>query len=102
MSYLRRFPFDKIKIDRSFITDLGENNGSRRIIKAIVSMAAAHGMTITAEGVETEQQRTILRRLRCDEMQEFVFSAARTAIEIRQMLKAGQAEGPVAIGNSLQ
>jgi EAL domain-containing protein (putative c-di-GMP-specific phosphodiesterase class I) len=67
-----------------------------------VSMAAAHGMTITAEGVETEQQRTILRRPRCDEMQGFVFSAARTAIEIRQMLKAGQAEGPVAIGNSLQ
>jgi EAL domain-containing protein (putative c-di-GMP-specific phosphodiesterase class I) len=101
LSYLRRFPFDKIKIDRCFIADLGEDNGSRPIIKAIVSMAAAHGMTITAEGVETEEQRNILRRLRCDEMQGFVFSAARTAIDIRQMLNAAQAESLVAIGSSL-
>jgi len=100
LSYLRRFPFDKIKIDRCFVTDLGEDNGSRRIIRAIVSMAAAHGMTITAEGVETEQQRNMLRRLRCDEMQGFVFSAARPPIEIRKMLNATQAKSLVAIGSS--
>jgi diguanylate cyclase (GGDEF)-like protein len=102
LSYLRRFPFDKIKIDRVFIDDLGEDNGSRRIVRAIVSIAAAHGMTVTAEGVETEQQRNILRRLRCDEMQGFVFSAARTAIEIRPMLSAAQPEGLVAAGNAFQ
>jgi EAL domain-containing protein (putative c-di-GMP-specific phosphodiesterase class I) len=76
LSYLRRFPFDKVKIDRSFIRDVAEAEGSSPIIEAVVHMAAAGNMTTTAEGVETEEQRDILRKLGCDEMQGYLFSPA--------------------------
>ena len=76
LSYLRRFPFDKIKIDRSFITDITEAGGSSPIVQAVVSMASARNMTTTAEGVETEQQRDILRELGCRQMQGYLFSPA--------------------------
>ena len=86
LSYLRRFPFDKIKIDRSFINDLTEQDGSSGIVKAVVAMAAAQKMVTTAEGVETEEQRDMLRQLQCEEMQGFLFSPARPAPEIRCLL----------------
>src|SRR6185437_1040074 len=76
LSYLRRFPFDKIKIDRSFVTDIAEVGGSSPIVQAVVSMAAARSMTTTAEGVETETQREVLRRLGCCQMQGYLFSPA--------------------------
>ena len=58
LSYLKRFPFDKIKIDRCFVSDI-EDDGSAAIVQAVVNIAAARNMTTTAEGVETEQQRDI-------------------------------------------
>ena len=85
LSYLRRFPFDKIKIDRSFIADLTQGDRSCGIVKAIVMMATVHNMTITAEGVETEEQRDLLRRLKCDEMQGYLFSAAKPGSELASM-----------------
>ncbi|WP_291861930.1 EAL domain-containing protein [Bradyrhizobium sp.] len=85
LSYLHRFPFDKIKIDRCFINDIAESGGSASIVKAVVDIAAARNMITTAEGVETEQQREILRALGCSEMQGWLFSAARTAADIRQL-----------------
>jgi diguanylate cyclase (GGDEF)-like protein len=74
LSYLRSFPFDKLKIDRSFIRDIGENEESVAIIQAIAMLAKALNVTTTAEGVETEQQLDILRRLGFTEMQGFLFS----------------------------
>jgi diguanylate cyclase (GGDEF)-like protein len=82
LSYLQRFPFDKIKIDRSFIKDIGEGGGSPSIVQAVVSIAAARQMATTAEGVETEAQRQLLRTLGCSEMQGYLFSAAKPAAEI--------------------
>jgi EAL domain-containing protein (putative c-di-GMP-specific phosphodiesterase class I) len=82
LSYLQRFPFDKIKIDRSFVSDIVESEGSSAIIQAVVNIAAARNMTTTAEGVETEQQRDLLRRLGCTEMQGYLFSPARPAAEV--------------------
>jgi diguanylate cyclase (GGDEF)-like protein/PAS domain S-box-containing protein len=76
LSYLRRFPFDKVKIDRSFVQDVAEAEGSSPIVEAVVHMAAAGLMTTTAEGVETEAQRDVLRKLGCNEMQGYLFSAA--------------------------
>jgi diguanylate cyclase (GGDEF)-like protein len=90
LSYLRRFPFDKIKIDRSFINSLTGEDGSSGIVRAVVAMASAHNMATTAEGVETEEQRDMLRQLQCEEMQGFLFSAAKTASEIQRMFSAGQ------------
>lgn len=97
LSYLHRFPFDKIKIDRSFISDIGEPDGSCPIVQAVVTMAAARHMATTAEGVETEAQREILRRLGCSQMQGYLFSPAVPALQVRQLLSAQQAlrpEGP--------
>ncbi len=85
LSYLKRFPFDKIKIDRCFVTDI-EDNGSAAIVQAVVSIAAARSMTTTAEGVETEQQRGILRRLGCNQMQGYLFSAPKPASQLRAVL----------------
>ncbi|MGB9118806.1 bifunctional diguanylate cyclase/phosphodiesterase [Bradyrhizobium sp.] len=82
LSYLQRFPFDKIKIDRSFVNDIVESDGSCAIIQAVVNIAAARNMTTTAEGVETELQRDLLRRLGCTEMQGYLFSPARPAAEV--------------------
>jgi len=88
LSYLQRFPFDKIKIDRSFVKGIGEGGGSPSIVQAVVSIAAARQMTTTAEGVETEAQRQLLRTLGCSEMQGYLFSAAKPAAEIVQLFAA--------------
>ena len=86
MSYLQRFPFDKIKIDRCFTKNIVEHAGSSSIVQAVVNIAAANNMTTTAEGVETEQQQILLRRLGCTEMQGHLFSPARPLEEVAQLL----------------
>jgi diguanylate cyclase (GGDEF)-like protein len=96
LSYLQRFPFDKIKIDRCFVTDIAEPDGSSCIVQAVVNIAAARHMTTIAEGVETQQQKELLRALGCTEMQGYLFSAAKPAAELKQMLFA-HAEKPAAV-----
>ncbi|MBH5372729.1 bifunctional diguanylate cyclase/phosphodiesterase [Bradyrhizobium glycinis] len=88
LSYLHRFPFDKIKIDRSFISDIGEPEDSSPIVQAVVHMAAARHMATTAEGVETEAQREVLRQLGCSQMQGWLFSPAVPAAKLKQLLAA--------------
>ncbi|OPY95935.1 diguanylate cyclase [Bradyrhizobium sacchari] len=88
LSYLHRFPFDKIKIDRSFISDIGEPEDSSPIVQAVVHMAAARHMATTAEGVETEAQREVLRQLGCSQMQGWLFSPAVPAAKLKQLLSA--------------
>jgi diguanylate cyclase (GGDEF)-like protein/PAS domain S-box-containing protein len=88
LSYLKRFPFDKIKIDRCFISDIAEVDGSSAIVQAVVNIAASRNMTTTAEGVETLEQKEILRTLGCTEMQGYLFSAAKPGPEVRQLFGA--------------
>ncbi|MCA6097017.1 EAL domain-containing protein [Bradyrhizobium sp. WSM 4400] len=88
LSYLQRFPFDKIKIDRAFIKDLAGTGASSTIVQAVVNIAAASDMTTTAEGVETEQQRNLLRILGCTEMQGYLFSRPVSSAEIRKLLSS--------------
>ena len=85
MSYLKRFPFDKIKIDRCFITDITEADGSSVIVQAVVNIAASCNMTTTAEGVETPQQKELLRALGCTQMQGFLFSGAKPSADVRKL-----------------
>ncbi|SDO11839.1 EAL domain-containing protein [Afipia sp. GAS231] len=85
LSYLKRFPFDKIKIDRCFVSDI-EVDGSAAIVQAVVNIATARNMTTTAEGVETEAQREVLRKLGCTQMQGYLFSRPKPASEIRPLL----------------
>jgi diguanylate cyclase (GGDEF)-like protein/PAS domain S-box-containing protein len=88
LSYLRSFPFDKIKIDQSFVRDLDSNHDAQAIIRSIVSLGRGLGVTITAEGVETEAELSCLRSEGCHEGQGFLFSRARPNAEIAQLLLA--------------
>jgi diguanylate cyclase (GGDEF)-like protein len=76
LSYLRSFPFDKIKVDRSFVSDLAEGAEHVVIVQAVVSIARALGMTTLAEGIETVGQHEFLAALDCDEGQGYLFSPA--------------------------
>jgi EAL domain-containing protein (putative c-di-GMP-specific phosphodiesterase class I) len=87
LSYLRSFPFDKIKIDQSFVRDLTANPDAQAIVRSIISLGKGLGVTITAEGVETEAEVNCLRKEGCHEAQGFLFSRARPNAEIVSMLK---------------
>jgi diguanylate cyclase (GGDEF)-like protein len=83
LSYLQHFPFDKLKIDGSFVAPLGKSQNSGFIIQAIVALGRALNLSVLVEGVETEEQRVLLRLAGCDEMQGFLFArpAPRQAID---------------------
>ncbi|MCU0986347.1 MAG: EAL domain-containing protein [Acetobacteraceae bacterium] len=84
---LRGFPFDKIKIDQSFIRDLGISPDARSIVNAISGLGRALGMGTTAEGVETEEQLAALTEEGCTEAQGYLFSRPRPAEEIPALLR---------------
>jgi diguanylate cyclase (GGDEF)-like protein/PAS domain S-box-containing protein len=88
LSYLRSFPFDKIKIDQSFVRDLAANRDAQAIVRSIISLGMGLGVTITAEGVETEAELSCLRAEGCHEGQGFLFSRARPNAEIIRLLTA--------------
>jgi predicted signal transduction protein with EAL and GGDEF domain len=88
LSYLRSFPFDKIKVDQSFVRDLDANRDAQAIIRSITSLGEGLGVTITAEGVETEAELSCLRAEGCHEGQGYLFSRARPNAEIVQLLQA--------------
>ncbi|MEL8056477.1 MAG: bifunctional diguanylate cyclase/phosphodiesterase [Pseudomonadota bacterium] len=74
LAYLQRFPFDKLKLDQTFVRGLEHSAQSRAIARATLSMAKALDLVVTAEGVETENQASFLREHRCDFLQGFLFS----------------------------
>jgi diguanylate cyclase (GGDEF)-like protein/PAS domain S-box-containing protein len=74
LSYLQRFPIDTLKIDRSFVTQMMENEENLAIVRTIVALAQNLGMDVVAEGVETEEQLRLLRKLECENGQGFLFS----------------------------
>jgi diguanylate cyclase (GGDEF)-like protein len=86
LSYLQRFPLDKLKIDRSFVVALGNSANGGVIIQAIVALGRALGLSVLVEGVETEQQRVLLRLAGCDEMQGFLFAKPAPAAAIDRLL----------------
>ena len=89
LNYLARFPFDKIKIDRSFVRDLSDKESlSAVIVEAVVRLARALNVTTTAEGVETVEQLDIIRAAGVTQMQGFLFSPARPLEEIDALFAA--------------
>jgi diguanylate cyclase len=88
MSYLRRFPIDKLKIDRSFISELTTNADDASIVQAIISLAHSLRLKVVAEGVETAEQLELLRELGCDQYQGFLRSAAVPADEIEESVRS--------------
>jgi diguanylate cyclase (GGDEF)-like protein len=85
LTYLQCFPFDKIKIDRSFVKDITENKGSLNIVRAVAALANGMGMTATAEGVETREQLDKITAEGCTEMQGDLFSRPLPASEIERL-----------------
>jgi EAL domain-containing protein (putative c-di-GMP-specific phosphodiesterase class I) len=72
LGYLQRFPFDKIKIDQSFIRALGSDADSLAIVRAVIGLGRSLRMPVVAEGVETEEQLALLRREQCDGIQGYL------------------------------
>jgi diguanylate cyclase (GGDEF)-like protein len=87
LSYLSRFKVDKIKIDQSFTSRLGDSTDATAIVQAVVRLGHAMGLTVSAEGVETDQQRTLLEVAGCNELQGFLFSAAVSSDELADLLR---------------
>jgi EAL domain-containing protein (putative c-di-GMP-specific phosphodiesterase class I) len=94
---LRSFPFDKLKIDKSFITDLNKTPDAAAIIRAVLTLGRSLGMTTTAEGVETRDQLTYLRVEGCTEVQGHYYAKALTLAEINEFLlgQPGRIMSPV-------
>ena len=86
LGYLQRFPFDRIKIDRGFVASLGASASTGPIIQSIVTLGHALGMKVLAEGIETNEQRVLLRLAGCDEMQGYLFARPGPAAEIDKAL----------------
>ncbi len=87
LSYLKRFTIDVLKIDRSFISDVMSNQDDAEIVKAIIVMAHALKLTVVAEGVESEEQMTFLKQLKCDQTQGFLVSKPIPALEFEQLFR---------------
>ncbi|TML13615.1 MAG: EAL domain-containing protein [Actinobacteria bacterium] len=86
LSYLKRFPVDAVKVDRSFIDGLGTEPNDSALVAAIVAMAAALGLEVTAEGVETEQQLSILKGLQCERAQGFYLARPMPAADMARFV----------------
>ncbi|WP_051683165.1 putative bifunctional diguanylate cyclase/phosphodiesterase [Sphingomonas sp. UNC305MFCol5.2] len=97
LGYLSRFPLDRIKIDRSFVRDMGSHEGTAAIVSSILDLARTLGLDCIAEGVETEEQRDRLRSKDCPSMQGFLFSEPVPAAEMLCILERGARTGPGAI-----
>ena len=96
LNYLKRFPADTLKVDRSFIIDIADNPKDEAIAMSIVTLAHSMGMTVLAEGVEQTLQFEVLRRLGCDEVQGYLFSPPLSLEDVTRHLQGGTALLPPA------
>jgi diguanylate cyclase (GGDEF)-like protein len=95
LAYLKRFPIDTLKIDQSFVRDIGSVADDSAIAAAVIAMAHGLGLRVVAEGVEREEQLAFLRRQRCDHFQGYLFSRPLAPEEFQAMLRDGP-PGPMA------
>ena len=94
LGYLQKFRFDKIKIDRSFVRNLTVDPQAAEIVWAVLRMSHAMGIRVNAEGVEDEQQATMLQDEGCEEVQGFLFGGALAAAEFTELLAHGEYRFP--------
>ncbi len=94
LSYLQKFPFQRVKIDRAFVASLGTIGNAGAIIQSIVTLGHALGMSVVAEGIETDEQRVLLRLAGCDELQGFLFARPSPAAVIDALLARPAAGRP--------
>jgi EAL domain-containing protein (putative c-di-GMP-specific phosphodiesterase class I) len=94
LSYLKRFPIDRLKIDQSFVREATTDSTDAAIIMAIITLAQNLRMKVIAEGVETEDQLRLLRLLKCDEIQGYLFSRPLPPDVLIKLLVKGQSALP--------
>ena len=94
LAYLKRFPIDFLKIDRSFIDGLPSDEHDTNIVRAIIALGKSLDLTLIAEGVETEEQRAFLAAHGCHEMQGYLFCKPRPAVELADILRIDLLEAP--------
>jgi diguanylate cyclase (GGDEF)-like protein/PAS domain S-box-containing protein len=92
LAYLKRFPVQRLKVDRAFIRDLGKDEDSDAIVRSIVNLADGLKLDVVAEGVETAAQLDILRAMACDEYQGFLFSTPVDAASVLALFEQNRAE----------
>ena len=90
LSYLRKFPLDRIKIDRSFMRDIAYEPAAEALVRSILSLGRNLGLDCVAEGVETRQQLDYLQKQKCAEMQGFLYSPAVPEAEFSALLRSGK------------
>ncbi|MBV4484630.1 EAL domain-containing protein [Pseudomonas sp. SWRI153] len=90
LGYLRAYPFDGIKIDKRFIASITSGTNDRAVVQAIIGLGKAMGLTVTAEGVETEEQLAILGKDQCNEVQGFFMSRPIDKLAFAQLLRASR------------
>ncbi|MFI4930416.1 MAG: EAL domain-containing protein [Burkholderiales bacterium] len=100
LAQLKHFPIDTLKVDRSFIRDIPNDNEDRAITEAIIAMGKSLGLNVVAEGVETVQQLDFLRHKDCDEMQGFYFSKPVAPDDLAQLLRRHQAAPAAPAGSN--
>jgi diguanylate cyclase (GGDEF)-like protein/PAS domain S-box-containing protein len=98
LTYLRSFPFDKLKVDRSFVSDIVEEPDSHAIVRSVVSLAREFGMKTTAEGIESEAQLSKLRLMGCTQAQGFLFDKPLPAASIPAAHRRRSWPGPAGYG----
>jgi EAL domain-containing protein (putative c-di-GMP-specific phosphodiesterase class I) len=105
LNYLRSFPFDKIKIDKCFVSELNDNPDCQAIVRAVVDLASNLGMETTAEGVESREQLDRLRDKGCTEAQGYLFSRPERAEQFTDLRPARprltQASAPIVLPGSI-
>lgn len=99
LNYLRQFPFDKIKIDRSFISNINQNNDAQAIVRAIVGLSRALGININAEGVETIEEAEVLVAEGCNEVQGYLYGRPMAMRDIGELLARTGTVAPPAKGD---